>query len=320
MATQPITIIKGALRSIGALATGETPDADTANDAFLMLNDMLDQWSNERMMVFAVQEVMHELASGQYQYTIGQAGADVGCIFTASIAVNTMTVTGVTSGALSVGQQINATGVTAGTTITSYGTGRGGNSTGALGTYFLNLPNTFASGTAQSFAPRPLRINSAIVRVTTSVAGSLDYPVAVINLEDYELIGIKTLNGPWPRAVYYQPTEPMGVLTYWPNPNQVTEMHLFADSLLTQFNTLTDTITLPQGYNLAMRFGLAELLMPEFGKADQGQVSMIMMQAAAGRAWIKRTNMQPLQTAHFDDVLVARRGRDAGWILHGGFN
>jgi hypothetical protein len=320
VSTQPLTIIKGALRSIGALATGETPDADTANDCFLMLNDMLDQWSNQRMMVFAVQEVMHELASGQYQYTIGQAGADVGCIFTGSIAVNTLTVTGVTSGALSVGQQINASGVTAGTTITSYGTGRGGNGTGALGTYFLNLPNTFASGTLQSFAPRPLRINSAIVRVTTSVAGSLDYPVAVINLEDYELIGIKTLNGPWPRAVYYQPTEPMGVLTYWPNPNQVTEMHLFADSLLTQFSTLTDTITLPQGYNLAMRFGLAELLMPEFGKSDQGQVAMIMAQAAAGRAWIKRTNMQPLQTAHFDDVLIARRGRDAGFVLHGGFN
>ncbi len=320
MTTQPITIIKGALRSIGALATGETPDADTANDAFLMLNDMLDQWSNQRMMVFAAQEVMHELASGQYQYTIGQAGADVGCTFTGSIAVNTLTVTAITSGALSQGQLINATGVTAGTAITSYGTGRGGNSTAALGTYFLNLPNTFASATLQSFAPRPLRINSAIVRVTTSVAGSLDYPVAVINLEDYEMIGIKTLSGPWPRALYYQPTEPMGILNYWPNPNQVTEMHLFCDSVLNQFSTITDTITLPQGYNLAMRFGLAELLMPEFGKSDQIQVAMIKEQAEAGRAWIKRTNMQPLQTVKFDDVLIARRGKDAGWILHGGFN
>jgi hypothetical protein len=285
-----------------------------------MLNDMLDQWSNQKMMVYAVQEVMHELVSGQYIYTIGQAGADVGCVFTGSIAVNTLTVTGITSGALSVGQLINATGVTTGTAITSYGTATGGNSTGALGTYFLNLPNAFASGTLQSFAPRPLRINSAIVRVTTSVAGSLDYPVAVINLEDYEMIGIKTLTGPWPRCVYYQPSLPMGVLNYWPNPNQVTEMHLYCDSILNQFSTLTDTIALPQGYNLAMRFGLAELLMPEFGKADQGQMAMIMAQAAAGRAMIKRTNMQPLQTVRFDDVLTVKRGNDAGWILHGGFN
>jgi hypothetical protein len=49
-------------------------------------------------------------------------------------------------------------------------------------------------------------------------------------------------------------------------------------------------------------------------------MAMIMAQAAAGRAMIKRTNMQPLQTVRFDDVLTVKRGNDAGWILHGGFN
>ena len=317
--TQPITLIKGALRSIGALATGETPDSDTANDCFEMLNDMLDQWSNQRMMVFAVQEVMHELVSGQYIYTIGPGG-NVGSAITGSIAGTVLTVTALASGALSVGQLLTGSGITSGTAITSYGTATGGNGTGAIGTYNLNLSNTFASGSITTAAPRPLRINSAIVRVTTSVAGSLDYPVAVINLEDYEMIGIKTLAGPWPRAVYYQPSEPVGILNYWPNPNQVTEVHLFCDSILNQFATLTDTITLPQGFNMAIRFSLAELLMPEFGKADQGQMAMIMAQASEARAWVKRTNMQPLQTVMFDDVLTVKRGRDAGWILHGGFN
>lgn len=318
-ATQPLTIVNGALRSIGVLAAGEVADSDTANDCFSMLNDMLDQWSNQKMMVFAVQEVMHELVSGQYIYTIGPGG-NVGSSITGSISGTTLTVTALSSGALSVGQLLTGTGITSGTAITSYGTATGGNSTGALGTYFLSLSNTFASGAITTAAPRPLRINSAIVRVTTSVAGSLDYPVAVVAIEDYEMIGIKTLNGPWPRCVYYQPSEPVGVLNYWPNPNQVTEMHLFCDSVLNKFNSLSDTITLPQGYNLAMRFSLAELLMPEFGKSDQGQVAMIMNQAAAGKAWVKRMNMQPLQTVRLDDVLTVKRGNDAGWILHGGFN
>lgn len=317
--TQPITLIKGALRSIGALASGETPDANTANDCFEMLNDMLDQWSNEKMMVYAVDEVIHELVSGQYIYTVGPTGS-IGSTITASIAGTVMTVTALSTGALSVGQLVAGSGITTGTAITSYGTATGGNSTGALGTYFLNIPNTFASGTITTAAKRPLRINSAIVRVTTSVAGSLDYPVAVVNLEDYELIGIKTLTGPWPRCVYYQPSMPLGVLNYWPNPNQVTEMHLFCDAVLNNFLSTTETVILPQGYNLAIRFGLAELLLPEFGKADQMQIAMIKEQAAVGRAWVKRTNMQPQQTAHFDDMLTARRGRDAGWILHGGFN
>lgn len=317
MATQPLDLIKGALRSIGALATGETPDPDTANDCLTMLNDMLDNWSNQKMLLFCVQEVIHELTSGIYQYTIGPGG-NVGASITGSIAGSVLTVTAISSGALSVGQTLSGVGIAAGTAITSYGTGFGGNTNSALGTYNLNLSNTFGSGAITTSAVRPLRINSALVRITTS-GSTLDYPVAVINVEEYELIGLKTLNGPWPRALYYQPSEPVGVLTYWPNPSQSAEMHLFCDSVLNKFATLTDTVTLPQGSNLAIRFSLAELLMPEFGKKDPEQIQMIMKQASEGRAWLKRTNMNPPQAARFDDVLAAHKGRDAGWIQHGGF-
>ena len=314
-----LDILKGSLRSIGALGTGETPDPDTAHEAFGMLNDMLDMWSNERMMVFCVQEVMHELVAGTYIYTIGDGG-NIGASVTGSIASDVLTVTALASGALSVGQSVSGTGVLAGTYITSYGTGRGSNGTNALGTYYVNRTQTVASTTLTTYAPRPLRINSAIVRVTTSVAGTLDYPVAVINLENYEMIGIKTLNGPWPRAVYYQPSMPLGVLNYWPNPNQVSEMHLYCDTLLTRFETLNQTVTLPQGYNLALRFNLAELLMPEFGVKEAAVMQMVSTQAANTRAWVKRTNMQPLQTARFDPVLTGGKlARDASFILHGGF-
>ena len=50
--TAPIDIISSALKDIGALAAGETPDPASAQDAFIMLNRMLDQWSNEQMMVY----------------------------------------------------------------------------------------------------------------------------------------------------------------------------------------------------------------------------------------------------------------------------
>lgn len=313
-----LDILKGSLRSIGALGTGESPDADTANDAFDMLNDMLDMWSNERMLVFAIQEIMHDLTSGTYIYTIGNGG-DIGAVVTGSITGTTLTVTALTSGELSVGQTVSGTGVSAGTAITGYGTGRGSDGTDALGTYFVNISQTVASTALTTYAVRPLRINSALVRVTSSTAGTLDYPVAVLNLENYELIGIKTLAGPWPRAVYYQPSEPLGVLNYWPNPNQVSEMHLFCDTVLNRFQTLNETVTLPQGYNLALRFSLAELLMPEFGVKEQSVIALVTAQAAKARAWVKRTNMQPLQTARFDDTLIAGRRKDAGWVLHGGF-
>lgn len=316
--TTPLDIIKGSLRSIGALGTGEQPDADSANEAFSMLNDMLAMWSNEHMLVYCQQEVMHELVAGTYIYTIGETG-DIGAGVTASMAGSIMTVTAIASGALSVGQTVSGGGVLSGTIITAYGTGRGSNGTSALGTYYINRAQTIASTGFITTAQRPLRINSALVRVTTSIAGTLDYPVAVINLENYEMIGIKTLNGPWPRAVYYQPSMPVGVLNYWPNPNQVSEMHLFCDTIMTSFETLTQDVIVPQGYNIALRFNLAELLMPEYGVKEPAIAQMVMKNAADSRAWVKRTNMQPIQSARFDDVLIAGKRKDAGWILHGGF-
>jgi hypothetical protein len=243
----------------------------------------------------------------------------VQCVFVGSTSGTTLTVTSITSGAFSVGQILTGNGVSANTAITSYGTGRGGNGTAAQGTYSIQLSQTLASGTFTSYAPRPLRINSAIVRITTAIGGTLDYNVRPISLEDYEKIGLKALAGPWPRVLYYQPSEPLGIINYWPNPNQASEMHLFVDTVLNQFQTLTDTVTLPQGSNLAIRFSLAELLMPDYGKADQGQVEMITAQAAVGRAWLKRMNMQPIQTVSFDPVLMQQKRRDAGWINYGGF-
>jgi hypothetical protein len=61
--TQAIDIISRALKDIGALEAGETPAPADAQDAFDMLNDMLDQWSNEQMMVFYKTEIIFTLTS-----------------------------------------------------------------------------------------------------------------------------------------------------------------------------------------------------------------------------------------------------------------
>jgi len=321
--TQPLDIISGALLDIGARAAGETAPPEDVNEAFIMLNQMLDSWSNESMMVFYKQEVIHEIIPGQYVYTIGPGGY-VGATVTGSIAPNSsgtggvLTVTNIASGALSVGMTLSGTGITSGTAITSLGTGLGGNGTSALGTYNLNLPQTVVSGTITLSVQRPLKINSGFVRVVNSITGTLDYPIGILNLERYEQVGIKTLPGPWPRAVYYQPSEPVGVLNYWPNPAQ-GEMHLFVDSILNRFNTVNDNVILPPGFEEALRANLAFRMMPSYGKTSQTQMAMIEALARKGKGVIKKSNMVPIQTANFDSVLVPGMMNDAGFILHGGF-
>lgn len=315
--TTPLDILKLSLGDIGAYSPGDYIEPALMNDAFNTLNDFLDGASNEKQMVYCSQEVIHELDGTSQTFTIGPNG-QVGCVFTGSISGTTLTVTAVTSGALSVGQKLSGTGITANTSITALGTGQGGASPTILGTYSVNTSQTVGSITITSYAPRPLRINSAFVRISTTPTGLLDYPVGVMNVNEWSRIPIKSLPGPWPKGVYYQPSEPVGILNYYPFPSNC-EMHLFCDTVLNNFETLTDTIVLPQGYKMWMRWNVAELLMPSYGKADQVQIQMVMKNAAKFRAQIKRTNMQPQPNATFDPVLYGmNRQADAGWYLTGG--
>ena len=320
--TQPIDIISRALKDIGALEAGETPTPEATTDAFDMLNDLVDQWSNEEMMVFYKNEIVFPIVPGQTQYTIGPGG-QIGAIVTASISGTILTVTGISSGAINVGQTLDGTGVVAGTKIVAMLTGAG-NNVNESGTYQLNISQTVASTTINLYYQRPLSIDSAFVRINTNsngvpiVNGGLDYPISILAVEDYEMIGLKTLNGPWPKALYYQPSETLGNIYVWPNPSQ-GEMHIFTDNLFQGYASINDTIILPQGYSMALRWCLAERLMPMYGKVNQTQIGMINAYAAQAKATIKRTNMKPVQSARFADAMLSSRQKDAGWILSGGF-
>ena len=188
----------------------------------------------------------------------------------------------------------------------------------------LNISQNVTSTTINAYYQRPLSINSAFVRINTNsngtpiINGGLDYPVAVLNLENYNMIGLKTLNGPWPKAVYYQPSDPLGNIFVWPNPAQ-GEMHLFCDTLFSSYVTINDPIILPQGYEMALEWCLAERLMPSYGKASPTQIQMVNAFAAQGKSTLKRTNMKPVQNSTYPDALLVSRARDAGWILSGGF-
>lgn len=324
--TKPIDIISRALKDIGALEAGETPTPEASQDAFDMLNDLIDQWSNEDMMVFNFQEIIFPVISGQTQYTIGPVASTanfIGATFTGSISGQILTVTSLTTGAVAQGQTLSGTGITPGTKIVEFITGAGGQ-VNEVGTYRLNISQTASSTNITAYYQKPLSIDSAFVRVNTTsngeaiTGGGLDYPISVLSLQDYEMIGLKTLNGPWPKAIYFNPNAETGNLFVWPNPAQ-GELHLFANTIFSRYESLYDDIVLPQGYSMALRWCLAERLMPMYGKVSTTQIQMINAYAAQGKATIKRTNMKPLQVARYPDALLVSKAKDAGWILTGGF-
>jgi hypothetical protein len=295
---KPIDIISRALKDIGALEAGEVPTADAAQDAFDLLNDMLDQWSNEDMMLYNWTEIVFPVVSNQTQYTIGPYGT-VYATFTGTV--------------IHVDTTINAF-------ITVSGVGNNQN-----GTYRLNKSvGAVASTTITGYYQKPLSVGSSFVRVNTNqngvpiTNGGLDYPIAVLGLDEYQMIGLKTLNGPWPKAIYYNPGDVLGNLYVWPNPSQ-GEMHLFCNTILTRYPSISNDYPLPQGYTNAMRWCLAERLMPMYGKNNPQQIAMINGLARQAKSEIKRTNMAPEYVARYDEVITSSRSKDAGWILSGGF-
>lgn len=71
-------IIEGALRLIGVLAEGESPSAETADDALVAMNQMIDSWSTERLATFSTQDQTFTWPASTISRTLGPSGDFVG--------------------------------------------------------------------------------------------------------------------------------------------------------------------------------------------------------------------------------------------------
>lgn len=77
MATAGETI-NGSLRLLGVLAEGETPSAETSQDALRAMDQMVDSWNTERLSVFSTQDQVFTWPAGLINRTLGPSGDFVG--------------------------------------------------------------------------------------------------------------------------------------------------------------------------------------------------------------------------------------------------
>lgn len=71
-------IINSALRLIGLLAEGETPSPETSQDALSAMNQMIDSWNTERLMIYNTQDQVFTWPADQIQRHLGPTGDFVG--------------------------------------------------------------------------------------------------------------------------------------------------------------------------------------------------------------------------------------------------
>ena len=69
--TTALDLITSAMRKTGFLTMIETPDADVAADGLVMLNDLLDSWSTESLLIVSRSLETFNLSGGVGSYTIG---------------------------------------------------------------------------------------------------------------------------------------------------------------------------------------------------------------------------------------------------------
>lgn len=319
ISTTGMDLIVGALRNINALEAGETPNPQDAADAQQVLNDMLEIWSIDHLFVFSSTENILTWVPGQYQYTIGNP---IGGTFTGTLVLNSPVISNVVVPSnLIVGGTLTDTSsaVPSGVTVIAFNAGANTVTMSANALFTVTPAEVFTYTVPGNFAiPRPVRITDAFTRITSPGTTGLDYPIDVdVTRAKYSAIGLKGIPGPWPILLYYDPTFPLGNIYCYPNPSQGGVLHLWTDTLLSDFATLTQAINLPQGYARAIKKNLALELAPEYGKTAG---ALLVKQAADSISKLKALNALPAVQAFFDRDIVRTRRTDAGWIMHGGFN
>lgn len=67
-------LIERSLKTIGVLAPGETASASDVEDAFTILNSMIDTWATQRLTIFHTARTAFNLTASTQDYTIGTGG------------------------------------------------------------------------------------------------------------------------------------------------------------------------------------------------------------------------------------------------------
>jgi hypothetical protein len=189
--------------------------------------NLLDDSNSEIIRTVSPTRVQAHVSSGNTnrdRFTFRFPVHDAGAVFTGSIAGTTLTVTAVTSGVLSVGQEIVVAGVTAGTRITAHLSGvRGG-----VGTYTVSASQTVSSQSMTSERPYYIQYNgpdttpAATFNIGDSVTGgTMASDQLLFSIQEGGAAGGTTLtlgNGytPTPTTIATGSTAPANAIrTFW---------------------------------------------------------------------------------------------------------
>lgn len=135
---------------------------------------------------------------------------------------------------------------------------------------------------------RPMRIEAATYE-DQSASPAFEYPINIINLDEWANIQAKDLTG-IPTHLYFETSYPLATIHLWPKPDTADKLVLYSWKPLSSFASANATASLPPGYEDALVYNLAVRLAPEYGKAVAPEIASTALDAKGN---IKRMNIKP---------------------------
>lgn len=156
----------------------------------------------------------------------------------------------------------------------------------------VGLSETYTWGSAGTLiSARPQSIRRALIQLT-GTSPPIELPMKIMNVDQYASVVLKSLQSTFPQYCYIDDAYPSRNVNIWPVPTDSTNSLVFYSvKPLINISTLTTTLSLPPGYQRAIRYALAVELAPEYGKAVPDSVIAI---AVESKAAIKRANTKPI--------------------------
>ena len=139
--------------------------------------------------------------------------------------------------------------------------------------------------TGDVVATRPIRVEMA-----RHVLNGLEYPVRVLNQQEWNAISDKALTGEPVCDVWYEATPTNGTLHLHAIASTGT-LKINSRALLLSVTSLTQVLTLPEGYEDALVPALADACASSYQIQTSGDV---LRRAAAGMRAIQNANAEPL--------------------------
>lgn len=288
-------IIKRSLRQCGAFSSGETPDAQTIQDAADALNAMIKGWDATGIHVWTEAEGILFTQPGQAVYTVGTGSTDHCADITnqSNLVQTTLSVAAI-AGAATV-NVTGATGITNGQNIGLVLAGGSIQWTTVNGAPIGNavslaavLTDAVSAGSSVFVYPsggdiiRPLRVPMSR---RFNYASLIETPMVVVSRADYNNLPNKLTTG-IPTQMFYDPRggkNTQGLLKIWPVIPVATDAVKFTwYRPLEDFNTAANTPDLPNEWLNAIIWNLSLEMSPEY---DVTQERLAIIRERAG-AWL----------------------------------